>query len=998
MIVDGKRVFVFSGEFHPFRLPVPTLWSDVLEKIKAMGFNAVSFYADWALLEGTPGEFRSEGIFSVEKFCEVVQEVGGMWIIARPGPYINAEVSGGGFPGWMQRLKGRLRTMDEDYLAATDNYATKIARILARFDYSVGGPMILYQPENEYTNSVKGSTNFPDASYMQYIMDKARNESIKVPFINNDAWAAGHNVPFSGLGSVDIYGFDLYPWGLDCSATHWPDDALPADLYIKHLTTSAPTPFSIPEGGSYDRWGGPGYDKCANLFNQEYVRMVYKNNYAAGVKILNTYMAYGGTNWGNLGVSGGYTSYDYGAAIAEDRTVTREKYSELKLQANFLKVSPDYLTAIPDKSYSVGLYSPNTRLAVTRLIGDLGAYYIVRHSDDSSTGNLSYTISLETGAQTFQVPYGDDTTLTLTGRDSKIHVTQYPVGGDFILTYCTAEIFTWQKYEDRTILVLYGGVGELHEAVIWSSHTDGSMLPITSKGVTTQKLDDGLSRFRWTTSSSRQTSRFGDLYIYYLDRNSAYKCWTTELVNAGTNLIIFGGYLIRSATMKDTPTTNRTLYLRADVNETTTLEIMGIPRDITSLAINNVPTPFTITPDGAWLTTIQYDPPQITLPNLVSSSSTSWRYLDSLPEIQTNYDDSAWPFANLVTNNTLMSPQPSTPFSLYGSDYGFHSGALIFRGHFTANGQESRLNLTAQGGNAFAFSAWLDGDYLGSWPGNKDTDRIQLIFSLGGGGSKLDRGKNYVITVVVDNMGLEENMYVGGDYMKAPRGILDYSLTGDDDDGKKVVNNDIVWKVTGNFNGGQKDGYVDKARGPLNEGGFYVERMGFHLPGAPEDVFKSDMGSPFDGGEVGKGAVGFWRSEVELEIPTEEGGWRWDAPLSFEFGGGEGEGEGDEGNKGKQGQEYRVLLFVNGFQFGRYIPHIGPQTSFPVPEGILDYNGTNTIGLLVWCTGASGACGAKIGGGLELKMSGVPVLTGRDKVENVMNWGVGGWKARKGAY
>ena len=32
----------------------------------------------------------------------------------------DAEVSGGGFPGWMQRLKGRLRTMDEDYLAATD--------------------------------------------------------------------------------------------------------------------------------------------------------------------------------------------------------------------------------------------------------------------------------------------------------------------------------------------------------------------------------------------------------------------------------------------------------------------------------------------------------------------------------------------------------------------------------------------------------------------------------------------------------------------------------------------------------------------------------------------------------------------------------------------------------------------------------------------------------------------------------------------------------------
>jgi hypothetical protein len=35
---------------------------------------------------------------------------------------------------------------------------------------------------------------------------------------------------------------------------------------------------------------------------------------------------------------GGYTSYDYGASITENREIYREKYSELKLEANFLKV------------------------------------------------------------------------------------------------------------------------------------------------------------------------------------------------------------------------------------------------------------------------------------------------------------------------------------------------------------------------------------------------------------------------------------------------------------------------------------------------------------------------------------------------------------------------------------------------------------------------------------------------------------------------------------
>jgi hypothetical protein len=40
--VKGERLFVFSGEFHYMRLPVPELWLDVFQKLRANGFNAVS--------------------------------------------------------------------------------------------------------------------------------------------------------------------------------------------------------------------------------------------------------------------------------------------------------------------------------------------------------------------------------------------------------------------------------------------------------------------------------------------------------------------------------------------------------------------------------------------------------------------------------------------------------------------------------------------------------------------------------------------------------------------------------------------------------------------------------------------------------------------------------------------------------------------------------------------------------------------------------------------
>lgn len=113
LFINGERLFLYSGEFHPFRLPVPGLWLDIFQKIRALGYNGVSFYVDWAVLEGTQGVFRAEGVFALEPFFAAAQEAG-IFLLAvscptfqraqaddddclhrsqRPGPYINAEVN-----------------------------------------------------------------------------------------------------------------------------------------------------------------------------------------------------------------------------------------------------------------------------------------------------------------------------------------------------------------------------------------------------------------------------------------------------------------------------------------------------------------------------------------------------------------------------------------------------------------------------------------------------------------------------------------------------------------------------------------------------------------------------------------------------------------------------------------------------------------------------------------------------------------------------------------
>lgn len=160
-------------------------------------------------------------------------------------------------------------------------------------------------------------------------------------------------------------------------------------------------------------------------------------------------------------------------------------------------------------------------------------------------------------------------------------------------------------------------------------------------------------------------------------------------------------------------------------------------------------------------------------------------------------------------------------------------------------------------------------------------------------------------------MGMEQGYVVGQNKMKNPRGILHYHLSGHNP-------SDVSWKLTGNLHG---EDYEDTVRGPLNEGGLWAERQGFHLPGAPISDWTSSPG-PTEG--IDFPGVGFFAAELPLNIPS-----GWDVPLSFTF-----TNYSIPDIPGNWVPAYRVQLFVNGYQFGKYVHNVGPQKSFPVPQGI----------------------------------------------------------------
>jgi Beta-galactosidase jelly roll domain/Beta-galactosidase, domain 3 len=274
--------------------------------------------------------------------------------------------------------------------------------------------------------------------------------------------------------------------------------------------------------------------------------------------------------------------------------------------------------------------------------------------------------------------------------------------------------------------------------------------------------------------------------------------------------------------------TGEMLYITGDINTTTTLEIIGAPSYITDWYFNGQKVDYTAGIAPLLSGTVAYNPPNIDLPDL---GTLNWTSIDSLPELSSSYDDSLWTNADLTYTNNTNRPNLGTPTSLYAADYGYNTGSLVYRGRFTATGSESSLNMELAGGEGFSASIWLNSTFIGSYAGNAADQLATISYPT----PTLTVGISYVLNVLIDQTGFEESQTQGADLMKAPRGILSYDINGHSQ-------SDVSWKLTGNLHG---EAYEDQTRGPLNEGGLFAERQGYHLPDPPSSEWTSS--SPLSG-------------------------------------------------------------------------------------------------------------------------------------------------------
>lgn len=176
--IDGEPRLILAGEVHYFRSPREQ-WAELIDLAKEAGCTAIASYIPWIVHELPDGSIDVTGTSAphrdVAAFIDLCAEKG-LWFIARPGPFIMAELKNEGIPyrvyrehpeiipvGWDARPTP---TANVDYLAPAflaenRRWYEAIMPLLAERLHDNGGPVIAVQLDNEI-GMLAWVTNTPD--------------------------------------------------------------------------------------------------------------------------------------------------------------------------------------------------------------------------------------------------------------------------------------------------------------------------------------------------------------------------------------------------------------------------------------------------------------------------------------------------------------------------------------------------------------------------------------------------------------------------------------------------------------------------------------------------------------------------------------------------------------------------------------------------------------------------------------------------------------------
>jgi beta-galactosidase len=162
--INGRPQFIQAGEFHYFRTPRDQ-WHHRLDLLKTAGFNTLATYIPWLWHQldedGSDFNGHSHPMRDLEGFLDLAAEMG-LFIIARPGPYIMAETRNEGIPQWVfskyprasfisqdNKTQNIASYMHPDFLACVKKWYKAIFKVLTPRQITRNGKIIMVQLDNE---------------------------------------------------------------------------------------------------------------------------------------------------------------------------------------------------------------------------------------------------------------------------------------------------------------------------------------------------------------------------------------------------------------------------------------------------------------------------------------------------------------------------------------------------------------------------------------------------------------------------------------------------------------------------------------------------------------------------------------------------------------------------------------------------------------------------------------------------------------------------------
>ena len=145
--INGQYRTLLCASLFYFRIP-RELWLERIRQLKECGYNCADVYFPWNYHETAPDEWTFEDNADAGEFLRLLAEEG-VFVVARPGPYICSEWDGGSLPAWVLASGSPVRENHPDFLKEVKTWYDRIIPIISKYEIGRGGTVILLQLENE---------------------------------------------------------------------------------------------------------------------------------------------------------------------------------------------------------------------------------------------------------------------------------------------------------------------------------------------------------------------------------------------------------------------------------------------------------------------------------------------------------------------------------------------------------------------------------------------------------------------------------------------------------------------------------------------------------------------------------------------------------------------------------------------------------------------------------------------------------------------------------